>query len=462
MTSRALFFLLFVFSIQDSVSGLDGTRLSLAWGIPFLGILLSLSLLPAFAPSFWHRHYGKIISGWTFSFMIPSFSYHFLATLESTAHILLMEYIPFVALIGALFVVTGGIRLKSSWVGSPASNMGILFLGTFLSSWIGTTGASMLLIRPLIQANAWRRHQSHIFIFFIFLVANIGGALTPLGDPPLFIGFLEGVPFFWPLKNLMGPTFFLVSCLLTLFFIIDTWFFRKEDLPPPALDVKGSVKLNGKINILFLALILVLVLGSGYINTGIYFNVFGNHVYLENIMRDGFMIIISFLSLKLTRKRVREDNHFSWDPLIEVAKVFFGIFLTVMPILAILKAGEHGVLKNLISQVNNNGAPDNTMYFWITGFFSSFLDNAPSYLVFFFMAGGDATVLTTTLNKTLMAISMGAVYLGAMTYIGNAPNFMIRSIANRQGIKMPTFFMFIVWAFFVLVPFFFLMSYLYL
>lgn len=440
---------------------LNGAILSLFWVIPFAGILLCLAFFPLLAPVFWHRHYGKIIFGWVLLFLGPSF-FSFSDTLHNISHIILSDYVPFVVLIGSLFVVTSGIRIQASWAGNPLSNVGVLFLGTLLASGIGTTGASMLLVRPLLRANAWRRYQSHVFVFFIFLVANIGGALTPLGDPPLFIGFLEGVPFLWPVKNLMAPTLFVSTTILIVFFLVDVFFFKKEDLSPPVLDSPKSFKLNGRINLLFLGAIIGVVLGSGYLKTGVSYKVLGVSLALENILRDGILLLISFLSLNLTRKRVRIDNHFSWDPLIEVSKVFLGIFITVIPVLAMLKAGDQGAFKWLVAAVNHNDISNNAMYFWLSGICSSFLDNAPTYLVFFFTAGGDVGLLTTVLYKTLMAISMGSVYLGALTYIGNAPNFMVKSIVEHQGVKMPSFFVYMSISAIILIPIFFVCVSLYL
>ena len=441
---------------------LGNNYLDLYWAIPFGGILLSLAFFPLIAPKFWHRHYGKIIGVWAFSFLLPSSYSHFFGTLHGVAHILLADYIPFVVLIGSLFIVTSGIRIQASWTGNPLSNVGVLFLGTLLASVIGTTGASILLVRPLLRANAWRRYQSHVFVFFIFLVANIGGALTPLGDPPLFVGFLQGVPFLWPIKHLMAPTLFATTSILVVFFIVDVFFFKKEDLDPPSLDVRKPFKLNGRVNLIFLGVIILAVLASGYLKTDIFYSIAGVSIALENILRDALLLLTSFLSLKLTRKRVREDNHFSWDPLAEVCKVFLGIFVTVIPVLAMLQAGEEGAFKSLVIAVTQNGVPNNSMYFWLSGICSSFLDNAPTYLVFFFTAGGDVAQLTTTLYKTLMAISMGSVYLGALTYIGNAPNFMVRSVVEHQGIKMPNFFVYMGIAAIVLLPIFFICSAIYL
>ncbi|MFN7662846.1 MAG: sodium:proton antiporter [Alphaproteobacteria bacterium] len=440
----------------------DTFFLNLYWAIPFVGLLLSLAFWPLFSLSFWHKHYGKIIFLWSASFLLPSFLLGGYPTAREVVHILLLEYTPFMILIASLFIITSGIRIHVSWAGNPLSNIGILFLGTLLSSCIGTTGASMLLVRPLLRANAWRRYQAHVFIFFIFLVANIGGALTPLGDPPLFIGFLEGVPFFWPIKHLMGPTFLVVTLILCVFFAIDLFFHKKEDLAPPSIDIKNPFKINGTINLVLLGGVVVAVLASGQIKTGISYNVAGSTLTLENIARDFFLLGICFLSLKLTPKRIRDENHFTWDPLLEVSKVFLGIFITVVPVIIMLKAGASGPFKGILSIVNAGGTPNNALYFWLSGICSSFLDNAPTYLVFFFTAGGDVGQLTTTLYKTLMAISMGSVYLGALTYIGNAPNFMVRSIVEHQGVKMPNFFLYMLIACVILVPIFLISTYIYL
>lgn len=441
---------------------LASEQLPLYWTLPFAGILLSLAFFPFLLKDLWHRHYGKIILGWISLFIIPASFLSVSETFHSVAHILMTEYTPFILLVGTLFVVTSGIRIQAKWTGRPLSNAAILLGGTFLSSWIGTTGASVLLIHPLMRANAWRRHQAHIFIFFIFLVGNIGGALTPLGDPPLFIGFLQGVPFLWPLKHLTAPTFWVSFSVLLMFLGVDFFFFKKEKRSLERPSYPRALKINGKINLLFLGLIIFIILSTGYIKTGITYSIFSASISLENSIRDILLLFISFLSLKLTRKRVREDNQFSWDPLLEVSKVFLGIFITVLPVLAILKSGEQGAFGNLLSIVNQHHVPNNTMYFWLSGFFSSFLDNAPTYLVFFFMAGGDAELLTTALSKTLVAISLGSVYLGALTYIGNAPNFMVKSIVEHRGIKMPTFFAYLGISCLVLLPIFFILTLIYM
>ncbi|MEI8321244.1 MAG: sodium:proton antiporter [Alphaproteobacteria bacterium] len=453
-----ILFLALLFPCLSTASSFNGADLSLVWGLPFAGILLSLALLPLIVPHFWHKHYGKIIAGWTLALLAPFWSIFGYATVTtSLAHSLLSEYIPFVLMIGALFIVTGGIRLKTHWKGTPVGNAGILLAGTFISSWIGTTGASMLLIRPLLLANAWRQNKTHVFIFFIFLVSNIGGSLSPLGDPPLFLGFLQGVPFFWPLLNLWGPVSLMSLALLAIFLGFESYFYGKEENKPLEILPK-SIKIEGKRNLFYLAGIIGAVLLSGSWKSDISFMVYGTELALEHILRDGSMILFSLLSLASTPKHIREENHFSWDPLMEVAKIFLGIFITVAPVLAILKAGESGALGQIVALVNQDGSPHNGIYFWLSGLFSSVLDNAPTYMVFFFMAGADATELTTHLPSTLAAISQGCIYMGALTYIGNAPNFMVKSILEHRGVKMPSFFAYMAWSFSILIPLFLILT----
>lgn len=435
---------------------------SLPWVLPFVGILLSLSTVPLIAKSFWHHHYGKIILALSLLFVVPAALYvgPYPLTVD-IFHLFIKEYFPFLSMVGALFVVTSGIRIKATWIGAPAGNTGILFLGTILSSLIGTTGASMVLIRPILEANSWRKHKAHTVIFFIFLVANIGGALSPMGDAPLFLGFLEGVPFFWPLKNLFGPTFLSVSYLLVIFFGLDFYLFRKEKSVSPHLNARRKVKVNGKINLFFLSVIILTLLLTTFLPTERAITLLGTEWLIEDIIRDIIFIVTAILSFNLTKKGVRSHNHFTWEPLIEVAKIFAGIFVTMLPLLSMLKGTDSGILAPLVSSLNHHGAPNNSLYFWITGFFSSFLDNAPSYLIFFNMAGGSVSILTSTLNQTLIAISLGSVYMGAMTYIGNAPNFMIRAIAEQQGISMPSFFSYTLISIIVLIPLFLGISYIY-
>ncbi|HEX2114515.1 MAG TPA: sodium:proton antiporter [Alphaproteobacteria bacterium] len=435
---------------------LDGAALGLLWGLPFAGILLSIALFPLFAPHFWEHHFGKVSAFWGLAFLVPfALMFGVELTLYSVLHTALLEYIPFIILLFALFTVAGGISLKGTLPGTPLANTVMMAIGTGIASWMGTTGASMLLIRPILQANLWRKKVVHIVVFFIFLVSNIGGSLTPLGDPPLFLGFLKGVEFFWTTTHLFAETVTLALPLLALFFLIDSYYYRKEaDVPaPPAL--KGHLGVEGLVNVVLLAAIVGAVLMSGIWEPGISFSVYHNEIPLQNLVRDVLLVAIALLSLRLTPKTAHESNAFSWGPMLEVAKLFASIFLTIVPVIAILRAGPDGALRSVVALVTDaSGAPNNAMYFWLTGALSSFLDNAPTYLVFFNLAGGEANRLMYELPLTLAAISAGAVFMGANTYIGNAPNFMVKAIAESRGVKMPSFFGYMAWSVGVLIPLF--------
>lgn len=534
--------------------GVEGQGLSVLWVIPFAGMLLSIALGPILAPHFWHANYGKVAAGWIVLFSIP-----FLATYKGDAfyeilHIVLLDYVPFIILLGALFTAAGGICLKGSLRGSPTVNTAILFIGTVLASWMGTTGAAMLLIRPILRANAWRKNKVHVVVFFIFLVANIGGSLTPLGDPPLFLGFLKGVDFFWTMKLLpvMTPV---ALFLLAVFFIFDTIMFKKEG-PAPDDGEKVPLKLEGTINFALIgciigAILLSTWLGknkftdssvgekmkpaieaavfemkeakadlSNYVETNadatfdesnqeyhqkrvthldavsavnqlrakkthdetMGLHVFGVTVSFSNLVRDGLLILIALLSLKLTpmyrtvkdehghevaaegeeKSNVRAANGFTWEPILEVAKLFIAIFICMIPALKILQAGVNGGLSSVVLAVQSStNDPVNMMYFWLTGILSSFLDNAPTYVVFFNTAGGDPTSLMGPLGQTLLAISCGAVFMGAVTYIGNAPNFMVKAIAEENGVKMPSFFGYMAWSVAILIPTYIIVTLIY-
>jgi Na+/H+ antiporter NhaD/arsenite permease-like protein len=319
----------------------------------------------------------------------------------------------------------------------------------------------MLLIRPLLRANAWRRIKVHVVVFFIFLVANIGGSLTPLGDPPLFLGFLKGVDFFWPTKAMFLPMLVLAVALLVIFYGVDSVMMGREGPPPAATDGEPAFKLEGTFNLLLLVGVVLSVLMSGVWHPGVEFNVYHVHVELQNLLRDLLLLAIAGVSWWVTPTETREANEFSWFPIIEVAKLFAGIFITIIPAIAILRAGPAGALAPIIDAVNENGEPVDAMYFWATGILSSFLDNAPTYLVFFNTAGGDAEVLTGPLSSTLLAISAGAVFMGANTYIGNAPNFMVRAIAEERGVRMPSFFGYMAWSCVILLPLFGVLTWLF-
>jgi Na+/H+ antiporter NhaD/arsenite permease-like protein len=495
--------------------------------IPFAGILLSIALFPLMAPRFWHHHYGKIALGWALLFLVPfSIAHGVGEATEQVLHVYVLEFIPFIILLWALYTIAGGIRLRGRLRGTPTLNVGLLALGTVLASWMGTTGAAMLIIRPLIRANAWRQRKTHLVVFFIFLVANIGGALTPLGDPPLFLGFLLGVDFFWTTTHLFLPMVLASGILLSVFFVMDRWLLGREAVQEAPDD--GSTEklgLEGTVNFLLLAGVVAAILYSGSAaKTGPYWDqsavdarkddvvaaeagvqeaaerlavasekeqedlvrkllvaradvnliradaehhaVKGLHITegvtwpFVNLVRDGVLILLGVLSLVLTPWAVRRGNEFTWFPIVEVGKLFAGIFITIIPAIAILKAGPDGALSSVVMAVTDRGGnPVNAMYFWLTGGLSSFLDNAPTYLVFFNTAGGNPAVLQTAHAQTLLAISAGAVFMGANTYIGNAPNFMVRSIAEEAGVSMPSFFGYLLkWSIPFLVPVFVLVT----
>jgi Na+/H+ antiporter NhaD/arsenite permease-like protein len=320
----------------------------------------------------------------------------------------------------------------------------------------------MLMIRPLIRANDNRKHVAHVVVFFIFIVSNAAGSLTPLGDPPLFLGFLKGVDFSWTARHLFPQTLSLVGALLLLFFFLDRWFYRREGVRSvdPTPDTH-RVGIEGGVNFVLLGLVVALVLMSGIWQPGIGLDIAGTEVELQAIVRDLSLVGVALLSLALTGRQVREANQFSWAPMQEVAKLFIGIFVTMVPVLAMLKAGEAGAFAAVTRAVTApDGAPLPWAYFWFSGALSSFLDNAPTYLVFFNLAGGDPAVLMTTLAPTLAAISAGSVFMGANTYIGNAPNFMVKAIAEDRGIAMPSFFGYMAWSVCVLIPLFVVMTFI--
>ena len=439
---------------------LDGAAMPVWWGLPFAGILLSIAVLPLVAPVLWHHHYGKIAVGWALAFLVPfAFAYGPAMAGAGFIHAMLAEYLPFIILLTALYTVAGGIHIRGNLHGTPALNCLLMVIGSVLASFMGTTGASMLMIRPLIRANDNRRHNAHVVIFFIFIVSNVAGSLTPLGDPPLFLGFLKGVPFFWTLALLPQMLFSLVV-LLALFFVLDSWLYRREGVtvPDPTPDDRGF-GIEGGFNFVLLLAIMGLVLLSGVWQPGIGWNIAGTPVELQQLVRDLGLIGITVLSMLLTQTTARIANQYTFGPMIEVGKLFFGIFLTILPVIAMLRAGADGAFAPVVGLVTGpDGQPVPSMYFWITGLLSSLLDNAPTYLVFFNMAGGDPPTLTTTLAPVLVAISAGAVFMGANSYIGNAPNLMVKAVAEERGVKMPGFFGYMLWSGGILIPLFLLIT----
>jgi Na+/H+ antiporter NhaD/arsenite permease-like protein len=453
--------LLVVFPQVACAATLDGAAMNWPFALPFAGLLLSIALGPLLFAKFWHAHYGKIAAAWSAA-TLASIAWFaggqvMFATL---AHAMLGEYLSFIVLLFALYTVAGGILVSGDIRGTPWNNAAILALGTVMASIVGTTGAAMILIRPLIRANVARRHNVHVMVFFIILVANVGGALSPLGDPPLFIGFLNGVDFFWTTRNLWIQTAIVAVLLLAVFVVLDLWHFRSEPIDR-RIEPPQPIRVRGLVNVVLIAAIIGCILLSANWRPDLALDVFGTRLELQNLVRDGLLVVIALLSLWCTRDEHREANGFSWEPIREVAKLFAGIFIVIIPVLAVLDAGPKGFFAWLLSAVTEpDGTPHEVAYFWYTGLMSAFLDNAPTYLLFFKLAGGDAGELMGALSGTLAAISMGAVYMGALTYIGNAPNFMVAAIAIQSGIRMPSFFGYLLRAAAILVPLFLLLTFL--
>ena len=435
---------------------LDGASMGIAWGLPFVGVLLTIATGPLLFPKIWHYHYGKIGAGFaTVALLALAIGFGAEAAFAAFVHAIVGEYLSFILLLFALYTVAGGVLVTGNVHGTPATNTAMLALGTLMASVVGTTGAAMILIRPLLRANDERPTKVHVVVFFIFLVANIGGALTPLGDPPLFVGFLRGVDFFWTTRHIALETALVAGLLLAAFFLLDSWIARREgtyrrerDPTPPV-----PIRVRGLVNLALIAAIVAAIMGSAIWRPGISLDVFGTDVALQNLLRDAFLALCAVLSLWWTRDEHRAANGFTWEPIKEVAKLFAAIFVTIIPVLAMLRAGEAGAFAPLLDAVTaHDGAPHPLAYFWLTGLLSAFLDNAPTYLVFFELAGGKASDLMGPMAATLAAISMGAVFMGALTYIGNAPNLMVYAIATERGVKMPSFFGFLGWAVLCLGP----------
>ncbi len=453
------------FASQDGAPHLDGATLGALWAVPFVGLLLSIAIMPLAMPHLWHRHYGKISALWALAFLAP-FAVLYggeLAAFEFL-HVMLLDYVPFIILLFVLYVISGGVFLDGRIRATPFANTALLAVGTGIASLAGTTGASVLLIRPLLRANAGRKHNAHVVIFFIFLVSNIGGSLTPLGDPPLYLGFLKGIDFFWPAEHLWRKTLLLSGILLAAFFLLDGVLTGRADGAKPETPWPDAprVELKGWLNIVLLVAVPVVILASAFWKTDAAVHVQGITVPVPDIARSILLLGLAAFSLLFTPQAYRAGNDFTWGPIAEVAKLFAGIFVTIVPVIAMLRAGPDGAFAPLLTLLTGaSGEPNNAMYFWLTGGLSSFLDNAPTYLVFFNAAGGDPQHLMTDLVETLAAISAGAVFMGANTYIGNAPNFMVKAIAEEAGIKMPSFFGYMVWSALILLPCFALVTWLF-
>ncbi len=399
-----------------------GQTLSLWTVVPFLGLLLSIAFLPLKAPHFWESHKNKGLVAFLWSLPI---AVYFLFNAPHELVLSMKDYASFLILLTALFIISGGIVLKGDLKATPEVNSLFLLVGAVLANFIGTTGASMLLIRPLLKTNSERKHTLHIPIFFIFVVSNIGGLLTPLGDPPLFMGFIKGVPFFWTLR-LLPLWALMVGGVIAVFYVLDGIRYRKEECRDLIRDRQRVVPLHmtGSINFLWLAGVVA-------------------GIFLPFPRREGALVLMAILSLLTTKRECRTDNRFTYNPIIEVAVLFAGIFVTMVPALLILSA-----------RAAQLGISRPWQFFWMTGSLSSFLDNTPTYLAFFSMAqglglNGEVLGIPTIL---LMAISAGAVFMGANSYIGNGPNFMVKVIAEEHKLKMPSFFGYMGYSIVVLVP----------
>jgi Na+/H+ antiporter NhaD/arsenite permease-like protein len=410
--------------------------------IPFIVMLLSMAILPMAIPKWWESNWNKLVVSAIASIpvLIMVFGYHCQPRLLGHT---MLDYISFIILLGALFIISGGIHIRGAWTGTPLVNTLFLGVGAVLANLIGTTGASMLLIRPFMRANHKRKRRTHQIIFFIFVVSNMGGLLTPLGDPPLFLGFLRGVPFQWTL-GLYRQWVFAIGVTLIVFNFIDQYIFHKEDIETPG-DLDKEVQshrrlhIDGGMNFIFLLGVMAAVFFSGQFKW-------------PKGIQELIMVAMALLSWFRTPREIHKANHFHFHPIAEVAALFLGIFVTMIPALEILarKASGWSFLQHP------------WQFFWIAGGLSSFLDNAPTYLTFVALAsgaiGGNFENLSALVNHDkgalLQAISCGAVFMGANTYIGNGPNLMVRSIAEHAGIKMPSFFGYMLYSISILIPLF--------
>lgn len=409
--------------------------------VPFLGLLLAIAVLPLTIGHWWHSNRNKLIVSLLLA--LPTVVY--LLTLgEPAIHKLLEtvdEYVSFICLLGSLYVISGGIVVQGDLRGSPIKNTLLLLLGSGLANLIGTTGASMVLIRPFLRMNQGRKHSAHLVVFFIFTVSNIGGSLTPLADPPLFLGFLKKVDFWWTLQ-LWKECLLALGLVLSAFLIWDTLAYRREG-PLPRQAGGQPLAIRGLVNLLLLAGVVLTVLAQA--------PTFGRFV-LTPPMAWGALAMLSLLSLWLTPTGARQANGFTWGPIVEVAIVFAGLFATMAPALELLKVRGHRL-----------GITEPWQYFWLTGVLSSLLDNAPTYLAFATLAAqsDELGLLMLEAPRVLAAISTGAVFMGAVTYIGNGPNFMVKAIADEWGTPTPSFFGYGLYSAVILLPTFVLVTLLF-
>ena len=445
-----------------------GRELGLWTVLPFLGLLISIAVLPLFAGHWWEKNRNRGIVAALFA--VPVALYLWMVHGAAGVHAIgekVEEYVSFIVLLGALFTIAGGIRVKGSLAGTPLANTGLLGLGAVLANAVGTTGASVLLIRPLLRANAARRNKVHVVVFFIFVVSNCGGLLTPLGDPPLFLGHLKGVPFEWTFG--LAPQWLLViGVLLVLFNLLDQRVFAREELERPGSQLEEvqahePLGIEGRPNVLFLLAVVATIVsaGRGLANGGRPWP-FG--------VQEGLLIAWTLASYLSTSRSIRARNGFGFAPLIEVALLFAGIFVTMTPALLVLHAWGLGQREVLGTSF---GLSQPWEYFWATGLLSSALDNAPTYLTLAATACGangiplEGPCLGVLIQRggeaeqLLRAISCGAVFMGANTYIGNGPNFMVKAIAEEAGLEMPSFFGYMLYSLAVLLPTFALVTWIF-
>ena len=400
--------------------------------IPFALMLVIIAAAPLAFPHFWEKNKNKLIV--VLALSIPTAIFLSIVGFgENLIHQMLFEYFPFITLLLALFVVTGGIQIKGNVVATTETNAIILTLGFILASFMGTTGASMLLIRPLLDINRERVYRTHTVLFFIAMVANCGGILTPLGDPPLFLLYLRGAPFTW-FSTLFVQWILVGALLLIAYIIMDKIYFGKETITAKRRDMKNQspIRIKGKINFIYLGIIILSVM---FINPS-YIPAMEDGPIVLKFLREYILIGMVILSLTTTKKVVRKTNHFTWDAINEVAIIFVGIFITMTP--AMMYLNQNADSLNFTSAYQ---------YYYATGLLSAFLDNSPTAIAFYELASGmdmssiPAHEMTAGIPTILLkAISLAAVFFGSLTYIGNGPNFMVKSIAEEEGVKMPSFF----------------------
>lgn len=422
---------------------------ALEWGIPFLGMLASIALFPILAPRFWHRQMGSVAFAWSAVLLVQEAVIIGVRAAAAAAwHAVLVEYLPFVTLLLALYTAGGGVLLRGGTGGTPAGNVAMLVLGMVMGVVMGTTAATMVLIHPLLRANAHRRRKVHLVLFLIVLVANASGALTPLGNPPLYIGLLHGVPFFWPARHLILPLLVLAGLLLAAFYLIDRKLAAGE--PPPPRPVPFRIRGWWNVGLIALVVLIVMLQSMGQPRDVV---LLGQPVGIGRLAGITLFAIATLVSIRVTPRAVRQGNDFTWHPMAEVAMLFAAIFITIGPVIEMLQAGMAGPLAPLLRlALDAAGQPRPMAYFWLAGLLSAFLDNAPTYLVFLELAGLKPATMSGGDSVVLAAISAGAVFFGGLTYVGNAPNMMLRAIAAHRGVRMPGFFGFMLLSSALLLP----------